>query len=190
VEHLSHHRKEQTLPRRSLRPFATFTCTLALTVASFAQSNKPIASPPETATVSLNGHKVTIDYGAPSTRGRKIMGEVVPYDKVWRTGANDATSLTTDATLKIGGTMVPAGSYTLYTLPSATRWLLIINKQTRQWGTEYHQEQDLARIPLQSKTLSSPQEKMSISFENTKGGSTELHIRWENTDEYIPVVAQ
>jgi hypothetical protein len=68
--------------------------------------------------------------------------------------------------------------------------VLIINKQTKQWGTEYHQEQDLARIPMQSKPLSSPQEKMSISFENTHGNITELHIRWENVDEYVPVVAQ
>ena len=178
------------MPRRSLRSTAIFACTLALTVASFAQGSKPVASPPETATVTLNGHPVTIKYGAPSMRGRKIMGEVVPYDKVWRTGANTATSFTTDDTLKIGGTLVPAGSYTLYTLPNPTRWLLIISKQTGQWGTEYHQEQDLARIPLQSKKIDSPQEKMSISFENTTGNITELHIRWENTDEYIPVIAQ
>lgn len=157
---------------------------------SHAQPAKAPVSPPETATVSLNGHTITIDYGAPSMRGRKIMGEVVPYDKVWRTGANNATSFTTDGTIKVGGTMVPAGSYTLYTLPNATRWLLIISKQTKQWGTEYHQDQDLARIPLESKKLDSPQEKMSISFENTKGNITELHIRWENTDQYVPVVAQ
>jgi hypothetical protein len=172
------------------RSIASLSCTLVLTAASFAQGAKPVASPPETATASLNGHTVTISYGAPSMRGRKIMGEVVPYDKVWRTGANDATSLTTDVALKVGGTMVPAGSYTIYTGPGASRWLLIINKQTKQWGTEYHQEQDLARIPMQSKTLSSPQEKMSITFENTHGNSTELHIRWENVDEYVPVVAQ
>jgi hypothetical protein len=172
------------------RSIATLACTVLLGVASFAQGNKPVASPPETATVSLNGHTVTIDYGAPSMRGRKIMGEVVPYDKVWRTGANNATSLTTDVALKVGGTVVPAGSYTIYTLPNPSRWQLIINKQNKQWGTEYHEEQDLARIPMQSKTLSAPQEKMSISFENTHGNITELHIRWENTDQYVPVVAQ
>lgn len=165
-------------------------CTLVLAASSFAQGNKPVASPPQTASVTLNGHHVTIDYGAPSMRGRKIMGGVVPYDKVWRTGANDATSLTTDVALKVGGTAVPAGSYTLYTGPSATHWVLIINKQTKQWGTEYHQDQDLARIPMKSATLSSPQEQMSISFENTHGNSTELHIKWENTDVSVPVTAQ
>jgi hypothetical protein len=170
------------------RSIATLACTLILGVASFAQGNKP--SPAETATVSLNGHTVTINYSAPSMRGRKIMGELVPDDKVWRTGANEATSLKTDVALKVGGTAVPAGSYTLYSLPNASGWKLIINKQTGQFGTEYHQEQDLARIPMQSKKLSSPQEKMSISFENTHGNSTELHIKWENTDEYVAVVAQ
>ena len=101
------------------RSIASLSCTLVLTAASFAQGAKPVASPPETVTASLNGHTVTISYGAPSMRGRKIMGEVVPYDKVWRTGANDATSLTTDVALKVGGTMVPAGSYTIYTGPGA-----------------------------------------------------------------------
>jgi hypothetical protein len=172
------------------RSIASLACTLVLTAASFAQGAKPVASPPETATASLNGHTVSISYGAPSMRGRKIMGEVVPYDKVWRTGANDATSLTTDAALKIGSTVVPAGSYTLYTLPNPSGWLLIINKQTKQWGTEYHQDQDLGRVPMQNKKLSSPQEKMSISFENTHGNTTELHIRWDDTDQYVPVVAQ
>ncbi len=104
-----------------------------------ATSQSP--APPKPATVSLNGHAVTITYGAPSLRGRKLGAELVPWDKVWRTGANDATSLTTDIALKIGGTVVPAGSYTIYTLPNPSRWLFIINKQTKQWGTEYHQEQ-------------------------------------------------
>jgi hypothetical protein len=170
------------------RSIASLACTLVLAASSFAQDSKP--SPAETATVSLNGHPVTINYSAPSMRGRKIVGELVPYGKVWRTGANEATSLKTDVALKVGGTAVPAGSYTLYSLPDSSGWMLIINKQTGQFGTEYHQEQDLARIPMQSKKLSSPQEKMSISFENTHGKATELHIKWENTDEYVPVVAQ
>ena len=170
------------------RSIASLACTLVLAASSFAQGNKP--SPAETATVSLSGHTVTINYSAPSMRGRKIMGELVPYGKVWRTGANEATSLKTDVALKVGGTGVPAGSYTLYSLPDSSGWMLIINKQTGQFGTEYNQEQDLARIPMQSKKLSSPQEKMSISFENTHGKSTELHIKWENTDVSVPVTAQ
>ena len=157
---------------------------------AYAQNGQPLLSPPETATVSLNGKTITINYSAPSMRGRKIMGEIVPYDKVWRTGANAATSFVTSANLKVGSTTVPAGSYTIYTLPGASQWQLIINKQTGQFGTEYNQDQDLARIPMKGKTLSSPQEKMSISFENTKGNTTELHIRWENTDQSVTITAQ
>ncbi|WP_035349550.1 DUF2911 domain-containing protein [Edaphobacter aggregans] len=172
------------------RPIVSLACTLVLAASSLAQGNKPVASPPETATVTLNGHTVTVKYGAPSMRGRKIMGNLVPYDKVWRTGANEATALATNTILKIGDASVPAGTYTLYTLPGASQWMLIISKQSGQWGTEYHQEQDLARVPMKSAKLSSPQEKMSITFENTSGNSTELHLKWENTDQSVPVTAQ
>jgi hypothetical protein len=177
-----------------LRSIASLACTAILSAVSFtpavAQTDQPKPSPPATATVTLNGKDVTINYGAPSMRGRKIMGELVPFDKVWRTGANEATSFVTQGNLKIGPATVPAGNYTLYTLPNATRWLLIINKQTGQWGTVYDQSKDLVRIPMHSKTLSSPQEKMSITFENTHGNITELHIRWENTEQYIEIVGQ
>ena len=155
-------------------------------------SGKPLASPPATAETTLDGKKVTIKYNTPSMRGRKIMGELVPYDKVWRTGANAATTLITETPLKIGTLELTPGTYTLYTLPAApgTPWQLIVNKQTGQWGTEYKQEMDLGRTPLTHKTLSSPQEVMSISFDDTHGKSTELHIRWETTDESVKVEAK
>ncbi len=155
-----------------------------------SQSGKPIASPSETASVSLNGKDVTIHYNSPRMKGRKIMGGLVPYGKVWRTGANPATTLITSTNLMIGTLNVPAGTYTLYTLPSENQWLLIVNKQTGQWGTVYKEDQDLGRAPMTAKTLSSPQENMSISFEHTHGAMTELHIRWETTDEYVPVRAE
>ena len=177
-----------------LRSIASLACTVLLSAVSLipaaAQNDQPKPSPPATATVSLNGKDITINYGAPSMRGRKIMGALVPFDTVWRTGANEATSFVTQGPLKVGPTLVPAGSYTLYTLPSSARWLLILNKQTGQWGTVYDKSKDFACIPMHSKKLDSPQEKMSISFENTAGNVTELHIRWENTDQYIEIVAQ
>ncbi len=176
------------MPSRFRRSFASVICTVFFAAAVHAQ--QPPLSPPETATVSLNGKAITINYGAPSMRGRKIVGQVVPYDSVWRTGANTATSFVTAGSLKVGSTTVPAGSYTIYTLPGASQWQLIINKQTGQWGTEYNQDKDLARIPMKGTALSSPQEKMSISFENTKGKTTELHVRWENTDQSVAITAQ
>ena len=153
-------------------------------------AGQKMPSPPATATVTLGGKDITIHYNSPSMRGRKIMGDVVPFGKTWRTGANPATTLITSTNLKIGTIDVPAGKYTLYTLPSQDTWTLIINKQTGQWGTEYNQDQDLGRTPMTGKTLSSPQEVMSISFENTSGKSTELHIKWEKTDQYVKVEAE
>jgi hypothetical protein len=118
------------------------------------------------------------------------MGELVPYDKVWRTGANEATTLTTGANLKIGTLTVPAGTYNIYTLPSDGQWLLIVSKLTGQWGTVYDESKDLGRTPMESKTLPAPQEKMTLSFENTQGGSTELHMKWETTDRYVTLKAE
>jgi len=158
--------------------------------AADSAQQKPLLSPPAVAEVSLDGHAVTIHYNTPFMRGRKIMGGLVPYGQVWRTGANPATSLVTTVNLKIGSAMVPAGSYTLYTLPSEGTWMLIINKQTGQWGTVYNEPQDLARVEMQKAALPEPQEKMSISFEHTHGKSTELHVRWETTDVSVQVVAQ
>jgi hypothetical protein len=155
-----------------------------------ARAKKPLPSPPAQATVELSGKQITIDYSAPSMRGRKIFGGLLPYDHWWRTGANAATTLTTPIDLKIGTATVPAGTYTLYSLPSETTWKLIINKQTKQWGTVYNESQDLARVDMQKNPLPDPQEKMSISFENTQGNRTQLHVRWENTDVWVPVVAQ
>jgi len=119
--------------------------------------------------------RITIDYGQPHARGRTIVGDVVPYDTPWRTGANEATSLVTDADLTIGSVAVPKGSYTLYTLPSRSGWKLIINKNTGQWGTDYLPEHDLARVDLRARQLREPLESFSIWLvpdveRNTQGG--------------------
>ena len=152
--------------------------------------NKPPLSPAASAEVHLTAGDVHISYNSPRMRGRKIFGGLVPYGKVWRTGANPATTLKTAANLTIGGANVPAGTYTLYTLPSEGTWKLIVNKQTGQWGTVYHQAQDLTRVDMHKKMLPSPQQNMSISFEDTHGNHTQLHVRWAKTDVWVPVVAQ
>jgi hypothetical protein len=171
-----------------IRSIASLACTVVLATVGLAQA--PMASPPATAEVSLNGKAVSIHYNSPRLKGRAIGSELAPYGKVWRTGANPATTLITKSNLKVGTFTVPAGTYTIYTLPNANQWLLIVNKQTGQWGTEYHQEQDLGRTPMTSKPVSASQEDMSISFENTSGASTELHVKWGKTDEYVKVTAQ
>lgn len=158
---------------------------LAIARSAFAQRT----SPPATAEVSLEGHTITIKYCRPSMDGRKIMGGLVPYGHWWRTGANDATSLKTPVDLEIGGAKVPAGSYTLYSLPSETTWKLIINKQTGQWGTEYEETQDLARVDLKKIALNSPIEQFTIEFVKKDSKSAELILEWENTKLSVPVRA-
>ncbi|GGA68252.1 hypothetical protein GCM10011507_19700 [Edaphobacter acidisoli] len=178
---------------RSLKMLSLAACLLFVVTAAHAQTEapkKPILSPPATAEVTLNGQQITIHYNSPSMRGRKIMGGLVPYDKPWRTGANPATTLITPVNLKIGTLDVPAGTYTIFTLPSQTQWLFIVSKKTGEWGIPYPEGNDLGRTPMTGATLPSPQESMSISFENTKGNTTELHVKWETTDEYVTVTAQ
>jgi hypothetical protein len=119
--------------------------------------------------------RIAIDYGQPHARGRTIVGDVVPFDVPWRTGANEATSLVTDVDLTIGGVAVPKGSYTLYTLPSRSGWKLIINKNTGQWGTDYLPEHDLARVDLRVRQLREPLDSFSIwlvpdAERNAQGG--------------------
>jgi hypothetical protein len=163
---------------------------MSLTTVACAQDKKPL-SPPATASVTFaDGKTVTINYAQPSMRGRKIFGGLVPYDKVWRTGANAATSLKSDVNLNIGGTNVPAGSYTLYTLPGQSSWQLIVNKQTGQWGTKYDQSQDLARIPMKVGQRPSALETFTISFDKTGGNSAVLKLEWENTNASVGVTEQ
>jgi hypothetical protein len=174
-----------------LRALSSAVCTLILAAPMLAQMDAQdtpnMPSPPATATVTLAGSNITIKYHTPHLRGRHIGGpEIVPWNQVWRTGANPATTLITPVPLHIGNLLVPAGTYTIYTLPTPTKWMLIINKQTGQWGTEYHQEQDLGRVEMKSKTIPI-QEVMSISFNDIKKDSAELHIRWETTDQYVRV---
>lgn len=172
---------------------------LAAVLFVFAQANAqckppanqhPVLSPAAEATASLSGKSLTVYYCAPSMRGRKIMGGLVPYGQVWRTGANTSTTLVTKADLMIGKTMVPAGTYTLYSLPSATGWKLIVNKQVGQWGTVYHADQDLARIPMMKGPAPATNvQAFKIAFEHTHGSHTQLHLMWEKTNVYVPVTA-
>jgi hypothetical protein len=169
--------------RKSALLFVVFLFALV----AVAQQNPPLSPRKSAEHTFADGKKVTIDYGSPSIRGRKIMGGLVPYGKVWRTGANAATGFVTDTDLTIGGTKVPAGKYTLYTLPGETSWQLIINKQTGQWGTEYNQPQDLARIPMKVESLNSPVEQMTFSFEKTGDDSANLVLEWEKTKLSVPL---
>lgn len=140
-------------------------------------------SPADTVRANVGGANVAIAYQRPSARGRKIFGgPVVPWGTVWRTGANSATGFTTSRDLMIGNVRVPAGSYTLWTIPNTAGWLLIINKQTGQWGTAYNQEQDLARIPMTAERLATPVEQFTLAIADGR-----LSLAWDDWRAWVPI---
>lgn len=155
---------------------------MAQATQSFAKRPLGQLSVRDTARASVGGAEVWVDYGRPLKRGREIFGNIVPWNTVWRTGANAATQLNTSADLVIGGATVPAGKYTLWTLPTPRGWKLIINKQTGQWGTEYHPEQDLVRVDARVETLATPVEQLVIAFEPGA-----LTFTWDKTRVSVPV---
>lgn len=145
----------------------------------------PLLRPPDSAVLEADGARIVIDYSRPSMRGRKIMGNLVPWNTVWRTGANRATHLTTSIDLMFGDVRLPAGRYTLYTVPNPSQWTLIINRETDQWGTVYHYDQDLARIPATPRSLPAPVELFSIALEPAAGGGA-IVLTWETTRVTVP----
>jgi hypothetical protein len=176
--------------RKVIAAVSVFCLALALFVfASHARQDKgQRPSPPAKATLDLGGGKsITVDYSSPRVKGRKIFGELVPYGKVWRAGANEATTLTTTADITIGGTAVPAGTYTLFAIPEQNKWTLIISKKTGEWGTAYPgPSDDLARVDMKVSSLSTPMENFTISFDKSSNGGT-MNMEWETTKASVPI---
>ena len=159
---------------------------LLVTAPLAAQQQKRV-SPHETVSATVGGSKVTIEYGRPYLKGRQAVGgKLVPFNEVWRTGADEATLLTTEGDLMIGTVKVPAGSYSLFTLPTdAKHWTLIINKTAKQWGAfNYDAKADLGRTPMKVTAPSSPVEQFTIQL--TEGS---LELTWENTSASVPIKA-
>ena len=162
---------------------AVVLALIAAAVFVHAQQDKSkCPSPPATAKCELAGGKsVTIDYSSPRKKGRTIFQDVVKYGEIWRTGANEATTFVTTSDLMVGGTHVPAGSYTIFTVPNKDKWTLVISKKTGEWGTDYPGEkEDLARIDMKAGTSSTPVENFTISFDKGAKGCT-LKLAWDTT---------
>lgn len=143
-------------------------------------------SPPANVAAAIAGKKITIEYYAPSMHGRKIMGGLVPYGEVWCTGANWATKITTEANLQMGSLKLPAGSYSIWTLPNANEWTLIINKQTGQFHKDYDSSTDFGRTRMNLKTLADPVETFKIELRSDGGNKGTLALDWEKTEASIP----
>ena len=182
-----------------MKKFAILTASLfAIAALASAQmgmshdkSKRP--SPPASAACKFSdGKTIKVDYSSPRAKGRKIFGEasekaLVPYGEIWRTGANEATTFVTDANLKVGGKSLPAGSYTIFTIPNAGKWTLIINKKTAEWGIPYKYEADeLARVDMQVSKTAAPVENFTIAFDEA-GSKCTLRLDWENTRASVEI---
>ncbi|HKG91456.1 MAG TPA: DUF2911 domain-containing protein [Gemmatimonadaceae bacterium] len=160
---------------------------------SFASRDLGPLSARDSLTATFGAAHVFVDYGRPFMRGRKVFGGIVPHDSVWRTGANFATVLRTDRDIVMGGQTIPAGKYTLWTVPSRTgAWKLIVNKKTLDergnplWGTMYDASQDLARVDIQTETLPQPVEEFTITIEPRGPDAGALRMAWERTGMTVP----
>jgi Protein of unknown function (DUF2911) len=155
------------------------------------KSQRP--SPPASAECKFSdGKTIKVDYSSPRAKGRKIFGAasekaLVPYGEIWRTGANDATTFVTDTNLTVGGKAIPAGSYTIFTIPNAGKWTLIVNKKTAEWGIPYKYEADeLARVDMQVSKTPAPVENFTIAFDQA-GSKCTLRMEWENTRATVDI---
>jgi len=158
-----------------------FACT---SYGQFGRSQ--YTSPPANVAATIAGKKITIEYYAPSMHGRKIMGNLVPFGEVWCTGANWATKITTEANLQMGTLKLPAGSYSIWTLPNANEWMLIVNKQTGQFHKDYDSSTDFGRTKMNLKTLTAPVETFKIDLRSYGGNQGTLALDWETTEASIP----
>jgi hypothetical protein len=143
-------------------------------------------SPPADTSTTIGGKNIVIHYSAPSMRGRKIFGGLEPYGRVWRAGANEATSLHTDADLDIEGLKVPKGDYTLFVYLDPKQWKLIVSKATGEWGLDYDASKDLGRVPMIMSKPPAPVEIFKIALNHTTGNKGSLQMAWEDTVATVP----
>jgi Protein of unknown function (DUF2911) len=182
--------------RKTLLIMAALICTLTVVAQTGGDKSKRPSPPGQASVTFADGKTITIDYSRPNVNDpknhqpRKIFGGVVPFGKEWRTGANEATTFVTTADLMVDDKHVPAGKYTLYTIPEADKWTLIINKQTGQWGTVYDEKQDLVRVPMKVSKTSSPVEQFTISLDKAGPKSATLKMEWENTQASVDITEQ
>lgn len=175
---------------KSLKSTLGVLTALALSSTALFAQEKQRVSPHETVNATVGDAKIAIVYGRPYTKDpksgekRKIWGTLVPYGKVWRMGADEATTLTTDKPIAIGGTNIAAGSYSLFLMPSESGAKLIVNKQTGQWGTKYDEAQDLVRIDLKKQAADKPADQFTIAIDNGT-----LKLTWDDTAYSAPIAA-
>lgn len=156
--------------------FLALICGLGL-----AQAQKPMASPRDSISGKAGGATISINYGSPSVKGRKVWGDLVPYGQVWRTGANEATRITTDKAITVEGKSLPAGTYAFFAIPGEKEWTLIFNKTANQWGAyDYKQADDALRVTVKPRAVAPAAERLKYSI-----GANGFSLIWEKLE--VPV---
>ena len=180
----------------NLKPTLLLLPALLLSVAPVIAQERSRVSPHETVNATIDGNEMKLVYGRPYSKDpktgekRKIWGALVPFGKVWRMGADEATLLTTARAIDMNGTTIPAGTYSLFLLPQESRAKLIVNKQTGQWGTRHDEKEDLARIELKKQAAGEPADQFTIAIDEKSGGGGVFRITWEETEYSAPFTVQ
>jgi tetratricopeptide (TPR) repeat protein len=159
----------------------------AIALAASAQLKIPAPSPTQTIKQDFGMSSVELIYSRPAMKGRNVFGDLVPWNKVWRTGANNATRLKFNDDVVIGGQALKAGEYALYTVPAENEWEIIINKGSANWGTNYKMEDDVFRVKVKPVKLNEAVETFTMQFANVKPTSTDLQIMWDRTAVSVPI---
>jgi hypothetical protein len=176
---------------RSFQPLAVAALVVAvLAPAAGAQLKLPRPSPKAGATQTLGLTDMSVSYSRPGVKGRAIWGGLVPYDKPWRTGANEATTFTTTDEITFGGQKLAPGTYSIVTIPGKDSWTVALNSDTELWAkTEYDTKKDVLRVTAKPAAAAESQEWMSLGFENLTANSAELALRWEKLRVAVPITA-
>lgn len=165
-----------------------FTALLAVSVGAYAQISLPAASPRQKVEQQFSTSKITVDYGRPGVKGRKVFGELVPYGQVWRAGANSATKITFEQPVNFGGKTVAAGTYGLFVVPTEKEWKVILNKDAQQWGAyQYDEKLNVQDITVPVQKLSEKQEWFGIELNPVDDIAMDMVIKWDMAKVTIPI---
>jgi hypothetical protein len=169
------------------------TTAIALTIAAMcggatttALVQRPRVSPHESVTATIGGARISVTYGRPYMKGRTIFGGLVPYGRVWCPGADEATVFESDRDVQFGALTVPAGPHTIWILPTADAWTLIISKEESGFHTRYHPNLDLGRLPLTKRAAAAPVEQLTFELRESSSTAGTLAMMWENTEVSLP----
>lgn len=163
------------------------TALFAISVSAYSQWTLPAASPRATVEQQFSMSKITVDYGRPGVKGRKVFGDLVPYGKVWRAGANSSTKIEFRQSINFGGVMVPAGKYGLYILPNEKDWKIILNSDSQSWGTAYDASKDLYSVAVPVQKVADRQEFFEIALQPVDDNAIDLVFKWDNVKAVVPM---